>query len=119
MRIGGALYPRSAAALREPVGIGVGRELRRDAMADQVRIPDFFADGAKVTPGPFGFTITLFLSDAVHAGPEQLGRPIARLRIAPELARALSASLSQAAAAIDGESSRQPATVDATAGAER
>lgn len=65
-------------------------------MADQVRVPDFFADGVKVTPGPFGFTLTLFLSDGAHAGPDQLGRPIARLRIAPELARAIGQSLAQA-----------------------
>jgi hypothetical protein len=91
-----------AAAQREPVGIGVGRELRRSAMADQVRIPDFFADGAKVTPGPYGFTLSFFLSDAAHSGPDQLGRPIARLRIAPELARALARSLSEASSALDG-----------------
>lgn len=79
-------------------------------MADQVRIPDFFADGAKVTPGPYGFTLTFFLSDAAHAGPDQLGRPIARLRIAPELARALARSLSEASSAMDGANQDQSGT---------
>ena len=65
-------------------------------MADQLRVPDFFADGVKVNPGPFGFTLTLFLSDAAQAGADQLGRPIARLRLAPELARALASTLTQA-----------------------
>ncbi len=65
-------------------------------MPDQVRVPDFFADGVKVNPGPFGFTLTLFLSDATPAGSDQLGRPIARLRLAPELARALATTLTQA-----------------------
>ena len=65
-------------------------------MADQLRVPDFFADGVKVNPGPFGFTLTLFLSDTPQAGADQLGRPIARLRLAPELARALASTLTQA-----------------------
>ena len=65
-------------------------------MADQFRVPDFFADGVKVNPGPFGFTLTLFLSDTTQAGADQLGRPIARLRLAPELARALASTLTQA-----------------------
>lgn len=74
-------------------------------MPDQIRVPDFFADGVKVNPGPFGFTLTLFLSDATQAGADQLGRPIARLRLAPELARALASTLSQATSQNDASAS--------------
>ena len=77
-------------------------------MADQIRVPDFFADGVKVNPGPFGFTLTLFLSDGAQAGPDQLGRPIARLRLAPELARALASTLTQATSTGTQNASAQP-----------
>ena len=76
-------------------------------MTDEPRIPDFFADGVKLQTGPFGYTLSLFLSDGSGAaGAENLGRPIARLRIAPELARALSATLSQAVSEAQGAEKR-------------
>ena len=82
-------------------------------MPEQQRVPDFFADGVKVQAGPFGFTLSLFLSDP-NAGSQAdgLGRPIARLRLAPELARALSTTLTQAVAqgaAADGGPAAQKA----------
>jgi hypothetical protein len=76
-------------------------------VTDEPRVPDFFADGVKLQTGPFGYTLALFLSDGSGATKgDSLGRPIARLRIAPELARALSVTLSQAVSEAQGQENR-------------
>ncbi|MBA3877709.1 MAG: hypothetical protein C0498_12435 [Anaerolinea sp.] len=65
-------------------------------------LPDFFADGIQVATGNFGVTLTLLLSDPERSG--ELGDPVARIRLSPELAQALLKILS------DAYPTRPPAT---------
>lgn len=71
-----------------------------NAMTDESTAPDIFADSITLAAGPFGFALSLHLSDPSHpikAGDRpteaDLGRLVGRIRIAPELAAAFLPSL--------------------------
>ncbi len=66
-------------------------------MAD---IPDFFADGFSITVGPFGVTVTFQLTQpTLEPGPHvDPGEIVARARMTPALATALSQALGDVAA---------------------
>jgi hypothetical protein len=62
---------------------------------DEVHFPDVFADAASLSGGPFGVTLTFYLTDP--DGQSQGGRPkpVARIRVSPDLARTLGQALAQ------------------------
>jgi hypothetical protein len=63
--------------------------------------PDVYADALSVATGPYGVTITLYLSEPPRSGSPQRARIVGRVRVSPELADALASSLGARAAAGD------------------
>ena len=61
-------------------------------------VPDLYTDSIQIAGAPFGFTLTLLLSDPATASPENPGRVVGRVRMSPELAAVLGDILQQAAA---------------------
>jgi hypothetical protein len=59
---------------------------------DRGPFPDVFADTIGIATHPFGTALTFMLSDPSGADPS---RAVARVRMTPDLARALSAALTQ------------------------
>ena len=62
--------------------------------------PDIYADSAQLTSGPYGFTLTLRLSDPGDAsGPEQSpSHVVGRVRMSPQLAGTIAGIIQQAIA---------------------
>ena len=69
-------------------------------VSDHTETPDLFADSLNVSSGPYGFTLTLFLSDPPAPGqttPDgDLGRVVGRVRLAPDLVEDLVTLLTSA-----------------------
>lgn len=65
-------------------------------MADP-EFPDLFADALTVSYGPYGVALTLLLTDplAETPNPSMPGRIVGRVRLSPDLARALRDLLAQ------------------------
>lgn len=57
--------------------------------------PDIFTDGASVSAGPYGVTLTLHRTNPDTAKEGSLGPTVARIRLNTELAEALAAVLNQ------------------------
>jgi hypothetical protein len=59
--------------------------------------PDIFADGLSVSTGPFGMSLTFYLSDPLKppAAGSLPGTIAARIRVAPALAEALADNIKQ------------------------
>jgi hypothetical protein len=75
--------------------------------------PDIYADGVSVAAGAYGVTLSFLLSDPfeLDPGPGVVpGRIIGRVRISPELAKALVQSIESSLARAP-----QPEVVEATA----
>lgn len=60
--------------------------------------PDIYTDTITLAAGPFGFTLTLYLSDPETASQENPGKVVGRVRFSPELAGALGDVLAEAIA---------------------
>lgn len=62
--------------------------------------PDIYADSAQLTSGPYGFTLTLRLSDPTDSpGPEQSpSTVVGRVRMSPQLAATIAGIIQQAIA---------------------
>ena len=58
--------------------------------------PDLFTDTIGIAAGPFGFTLTLRLSDPETVTAENPGRVVGHVRMSPELAGALADILHRA-----------------------
>jgi len=67
-----------------------------DQPAAGVTFPDVFADVINVAVNPFGLALTFQLSDPSHQGDPIAARIVTRVRLSPELARALGDALVQA-----------------------
>jgi hypothetical protein len=66
-------------------------------MADEQDVPDIYADSINVAAGPFGFTLTLLMSDpTTQDDAPGVPRVVGRLRMSPELAGALARTLTEA-----------------------
>jgi len=57
--------------------------------------PDVFADSVNIGGGPFGVTLTFMLTDPGRPAEGDAREIVARVRLAPELARALAEALRQ------------------------
>ena len=55
--------------------------------------PDIYADALSVASGPYGVTVTLYLTEPPRSGSPQRARIVGRVRLSPELAEGLSSSL--------------------------
>jgi len=55
--------------------------------------PDIYADALSVASGPFGVTVTLYLTEPPRSGAPQRAKVMGRVRLSPELAEALRAAL--------------------------
>lgn len=60
------------------------------------QFPDIYADSINVAGGPFGVALTFSLSDPGAQGDVAAARTVVRVRLSPELARALAETLAQA-----------------------
>ena len=61
-------------------------------------LPDFYADGLQLAAGPYGLSLTFYLTDP-DARPQQgPGTPIARIRVSVALAEAMADVLKTAIA---------------------
>ena len=58
--------------------------------SDIARFPDLFADAISISSQPFGVSLTFGLSDPSGGAT---GRTVARIRMTPELAKALGEAL--------------------------
>lgn len=63
---------------------------------DNGQFPDAYADSVNVAGGPFGMALTFLLSDPGAQGDPAGARTVVRVRLSPELARALAETLAQA-----------------------
>jgi hypothetical protein len=61
-----------------------------------LEFPDLYADGLQVASGPYGLTMTFYLSDPDNPGPA--GRRIGRVRVSTTLGEALADILKQSIA---------------------
>ena len=67
----------------------------------ETAIPDIYADGANVSGGPYGLTVTLLLSVPPMPGEERSQTVVGRIRLSNVLAAALGDALGKAAAPVD------------------
>jgi hypothetical protein len=58
-----------------------------------IPFPDLYADALSVASGPYGVTITLYLTEPPRSGSPQRARIVGRVRLSPELAEGLSSSM--------------------------
>lgn len=59
-------------------------------------LPDVFADAVGVAANPFAVSLTFLLTDPVEPAGSLSARAVTRVRLSPELARALGDALVQA-----------------------
>lgn len=57
--------------------------------------PDFYADSINVASGPYGYALTFLLTEP-NPGEGEAVRVVGRLRLSPELAKALAEALTKA-----------------------
>jgi hypothetical protein len=63
---------------------------------DDGQFPDIYADSINVAGGSFGLALTFLLTDPGAQGDPAAVRTVVRVRLSPELARALAETLAQA-----------------------
>lgn len=74
--------------------------------------PDFYADAVQVAVGNFGVTLSLLLSDP--ESPDTLGVLQARVRLSPDLARAVTKILTESFDRADAAAAASPAPTPST-----
>ncbi len=60
---------------------------------DERKPIDLYADALSVAVGPYGVTVSLFLTEPPRSGAPQRAELVGRLRLSPELGRSLSDAL--------------------------
>jgi hypothetical protein len=61
-------------------------------------LPDFYADGMQIAAGPYGLTLTFYVSDPDAGQTKVIGDPVARVRISVPLGEAMADLLKTAVA---------------------
>ena len=67
--------------------------------------PDVFSDAVSVAVNPFALALTFLLSDPSRQGDPTAARIVTRVRLPPELARALGEALAQTSKPTKGSKS--------------